>query len=159
VTLIVRAAIAADRPALGRLGALLVRAHHEFDRTRFMPASSGTEQGYASYLASQLGRPDVILLVAEQEGRVVGYSYAGIEGRDYMSLRGPAAVLHDLVVDPEHRGRGVGGRLLDETLRAIEARGVPQIVLFTAAPNEPAKRLFARAGFRQTMVEMTRDLD
>lgn len=156
---VVRPAIDADAQALGRLGALLVRAHHDFDPARFMPPSAGTDKGYAAFLGSQLGREDVILLVADLDGSVAGYSYSGIEGRDYMSLRGPAGVLHDLVVDPQHRGRGIGRSLLDETLRAIAARGVPQIVLFTAVPNETAKRLFRRAGFRETMVEMTMDLD
>jgi ribosomal protein S18 acetylase RimI-like enzyme len=74
-----------------------------------------------------------------------------------MSLRGPAGVVHDLVVDLPHRGRGLGRLLLEATLETIEARGVPQIVLHTAARNGAAKRLFARAGFRETMVEMTRD--
>jgi ribosomal protein S18 acetylase RimI-like enzyme len=155
--LVVRPATEGDLAAIGRLGALLVRTHHDFDPERFMAASPQTAQGYASFLGSQLPRKDVILLVAEQGGEVVGYSYSGVEGRDYMSLRGPAGVLHDLVVDLSHRRRGVGKLLLDSTLRALEARGVPQMVLFTAAPNEAARRLFAAAGFRETMVEMTRE--
>jgi len=32
-------------------------------------------------------------------------------------------------------------------------------VLSTAEQNEPAQRLFARAGFRRTMIEMTRERD
>ena len=155
---IIRPATAADVLAIGRLGAVLVRTHHELDRKRFLAATPQTEHGYASFLGSQLGDEAVILLVAESEGEVVGYSYSGIEGRDYMSLRGPAGVLHDLVVDDRHRGRGIGQALLDATLQAIEARGVPQIVLHTAALNEAAKRLFARAGFRETMAEMTREV-
>lgn len=102
--------------------------------------------------------PDVIILVAEQDGQVIGYSYAGVEGRDYMSLRGPAGVLHDIVIDPGHRGHGVGRKLLDATLAALETRGTPQVVLWTAERNEAAQRLFARAGFRRTMVEMTREM-
>jgi ribosomal protein S18 acetylase RimI-like enzyme len=156
--LVVRPANVGDVEAVGRLGAVLVRTHHDFDRKRFMAASPQTEQGYASFLGSQLSQKDVVLLVAEQDDEVIGYSYAGIEGRDYMSLRGPAGVLHDLVVDARHRGRGVGKALLDATLRAIEGRGVRQMVLHTAALNDAAKRLFARAGFRETMVEMTRDV-
>jgi RimJ/RimL family protein N-acetyltransferase len=31
-------------------------------------------------------------------------------------------------------------------------------MLWTAAPNAGAQRLFERLGFRQTMIEMTRDL-
>jgi ribosomal protein S18 acetylase RimI-like enzyme len=156
---VVRRATAADLPDVGRLGALLVRTHHDFDPARFMSPSPRTEQGYASFLGSQLPKQDVILLVAERGGRVIGYSYSGIEGRDYMSLRGPAGVLHDIVVDVEHRRGGVGQGLLDATLKELAARGVPQIVLLTAAPNERARRLFARAGFRETMVEMTREVD
>jgi ribosomal protein S18 acetylase RimI-like enzyme len=90
---------------------------------------------------------------------VLGYAYAGIEGRDYMSLRGPAGVLHDLVVDPERRGQGVGRLLLEATLRVLRERGAPRVVLSTAERNETAQRLFARAGFRVTMREMTRELD
>ena len=75
-----------------------------------------------------------------------------------MSLRGPAGVLHDIVVDPAHRGNGVGQTLLDATLEAIKARGATQVVLSTAERNESAQRLFTRAGFRPTMIEMTREL-
>jgi ribosomal protein S18 acetylase RimI-like enzyme len=152
----IRPATPADFPAIGRLGALLVRAHHEFDAGRFIAATPQTEHGYAGVLEMQLEAPDVLILVAEQDGRVVGYSYAGVEGRDYMSLRGPAGVLHDIVVDPAHRGHGLGRKLLDATLASLEARGTPQVVLWTAELNNAAQRLFARAGFRRTMVEMTR---
>jgi ribosomal protein S18 acetylase RimI-like enzyme len=156
---IIRPADPADLAAVGRLGALLVRLHHDFDPERFIAASSRTEQGYAAFLGTQLADASVTVLVAEQDGQLLGYSYAGVEGFDYMALRGPAGVLHDIVVDPAHRGRGVGRALLDATLAALEARGTPRVVLSTAERNEAAQRLFARAGFRRTMIEMTRELD
>jgi ribosomal protein S18 acetylase RimI-like enzyme len=145
--------------AVGRLGAVLVRTHHEFDPARFIAETAQTADGYGAFLDTQLTKPNVIILVAEQDGEVVGYTYAGAEGFDYMSLRGPAGVLYDIVVDPAHRGRGVGRMLLDATLARLEARGVPRIVLSTAEQNEPAQRLFTRAGFRRTMIEMTREAD
>ena len=154
---IVRAATSEDMPAVGRLGALLVRLHHEFDAQRFMPATAKTQYGYASFLGSQLAERSVILLVAEREGEVVGYTYSGLEGPDWMSLRGPAGVLHDIVVDPAHRGLGIGRMLLEATLAALEARRAPRVVLSTAARNEAAHRLFEAAGFRRTMIEMTRE--
>jgi ribosomal protein S18 acetylase RimI-like enzyme len=153
----IRPAAPGDLPAIGRLGALLVRMHHELDPERFIAATPRTEQGYASFLGTQLDEPNVVVLVAEQDGQVLGYTYAGLEGRDYMALRGPAGALYDIVVDPAHRGRGVGSMLLDATLAALEARGAPRVVLSTAERNEPAQRLFDRAGFRRTMVEMTRE--
>lgn len=156
---IVRRATAADLPALGRLGALLVRTHHEFDARRFIAATPGTPDGYAWFLGSQLDEPGAAVLVAEARGEVIGYAYATVEGHDYMSLRGPAGVLHDLLVDPAFRGRGTGALLLQAALEFLRSRGAPRVVLSTAVANEPAQRLFARIGFRRTMIEMTRELD
>jgi ribosomal protein S18 acetylase RimI-like enzyme len=156
---IVRRATPADLPTIGRLGALLVRTHYEFDTKRFIPPTPQTPKGYGSFLGTQLDDPDVCVLVADQKGEVIGYTYAGIEGADWMSLRGPAGVLHDIIVDPAHRGAGVGRRLLDATLAFLKSRGAPRVVLSTAERNEPAQRLFASAGFRRTMIEMTRELD
>jgi ribosomal protein S18 acetylase RimI-like enzyme len=100
-----------------------------------------------------------MVLVAVVDERVVGYTYAGIEGVDWMSLRGPAGVVYDIVVDPARRRLGVGGKLLDATIVHLRSLGARQVVLSTAERNGPAQRLFGRAGFRRTMIEMTLDLE
>jgi len=155
----IRPATPADLTAIGKLGALLVRTHHDFDPKRFMAATSQTEKSYGSFLGTQLAEPNIVILVAERDGQVIGYTYAGVEGNDYMSLRGPAGVVYDLIVDPGHRRQGVGRMLLDATLEVLKARGAPRVVLSTAERNTPAQHLFDRAGFRRTMIEMTRELD
>ena len=154
----IRPATAADLTAIGRLGALLVRTHHDFDPERFMAATSRTEKSYGSFLGTQLAEPNIVILVAERNGEVIGYTYGGVEGNDYMSLRGPAGVVYDLVVDRAHRRQGVGRLLLDATLEVLKSRGAPRVVLSTAERNAPAQHLFDRAGFRRTMIEMTREL-
>lgn len=155
----VRRATPADLSSIGRLGALLVEEHHDFDPRRFLAAGRGTPEGYASFISTQLEDPDAAVLVADEGGGVIGYAYAAVEGYDYMSLRGPAGVLHDVIVNPGHRGRGVGRLLLHAALEFLRSRGVPRVVLSTAERNGAAQRLFASAGFRRTMIEMTRELD
>jgi ribosomal protein S18 acetylase RimI-like enzyme len=159
MSLIVRRATSADLPKIGRLGALLIAEHHDFDSRRFLAAKPRTPADYASFLSTQLEDPDVAVLVADHDGDVIGYAYAAVEGYDYMALRGPAGVLHDVIVDPEHRGRGVGRQLLDATFAYLKSRGAPRVILWTAVQNEAAQRLFASAGFRRTMIEMTRELE
>lgn len=154
----VRPASTTDLAALGRLGALLVKAHHRFDPQRFMEPGPDTERGYARFLGSRLDLPDAVVLVAERDGAVIGYAYATLEGADYSALRGPAGVLHDLLVDPAHRGAGTGRALLTEALAVLAARGAPRVVLHAAEDNVAAQRLFATSGFRRTMVEMTREV-
>ena len=56
-------------------------------------------------------------------------------------------------------GRGIGRLLLDAALAFLTTRGAPRVVLTTAEGNDAARRLFAHAGFRRTMIEMTRELD
>jgi len=157
--IVIRRAQPADEPTLGRLGALLVKTHHDFDQRRFIAPTRQTESGYGSFLVSQLTEPKIVVLVAVVDGEVVGYTYAANEGRDWMSLRGPAGALYDIIVDPASRRHGVGRALLAATVAALESLGAPQIVLSTAVRNEAAQRLFERAGFRPTMIEMTRDAD
>jgi ribosomal protein S18 acetylase RimI-like enzyme len=154
-TLVVRRATTADRPALGRMAAELVAAHHAFDPQRFFAPGPGTAASYGSFLGGRSSAPDAIVLVAELHGAVVGYAFGSVEGYDYMSLRGPAGVVHDLFVEPAYRRRGVARRLLEAALDDLRARGVPRVVLSTADRNSEAQRLFASLGFRRTMIEMT----
>jgi ribosomal protein S18 acetylase RimI-like enzyme len=154
----IRPAIATDLASLGRLGALLVAVHHEFDSARFIAATPGTADAYAAFLRAESRRADRVVVVAERAGLVLGYAYAGLEGNDYMALRGPAGVLYDLVVDPDHRREGIGRVLLQAAIGALFDRGPPRVVLSTADRNEAARLLFASAGFRPTMIEMTLDL-
>jgi len=155
----VRPARAEDEAALGRLGAMLVEEHHAFDPKRFIGRLPGLPERYGQFLVSQIDRADALVLVAERDAAVAGYAYATMEGSDYMALRGPAGVLQDLVVDPGHRRQGIGTALLDASIAALAKRGAPRVVLFTAEKNDEAQAMFAHAGFRRTMVEMTRDLD
>jgi len=154
---VVRPATPADVPAIGRLAVLLVQAHHDFDPQRFLSVTPHTEQGYADYIGTQLGKKRTVVLAAELNDEVTGYAWGAVEGTDYMALRGPAGVLYDIVVDPQYRGEGIGALLLDGVLKALEALGAPRVVLSTAVRNEAAQRLFTRAGFRPTMMEMTRE--
>jgi len=156
---IVRRATPADLPRIGRLGALLIKEHYDFDPQRFLAAKPETSAGYAAFRSAPLEDQDKAVLVADDNGNVIGYAYAAIEGYDYMMLRGPAGVLHDIIVDPEYRGRGVGRLLLNASLAFFRSHGVPRVVLATAERNEAAQRLFASMGFRRTMIEMTLELD
>lgn len=157
--IIIREAANTDLPELGRLGALLVQEHHDFDEQRFFAADNDTPQEYASFLGTRLRDRNAIILVAETNGKTIGYAYGEIEGYDYRSLRGPAGVLNDLIVDPAYRRQGVGRLLLDAMISRLKSRDVPRVVLLTAAKNKSAQRLFELSGFRFTMIEMTRELE
>lgn len=147
----------ADLPEVGVLAGRLVRMHHAYDPNRFLRPVD-PERGYARWFATQLESDEVILLVAEDEQGIVGYVYARMEPRSYNELLDACVKLHDIYVDERARRSGVGEALLRETFRRATEKGAPRIVLLTATQNEQAQRLFKRAGFRTTMLEMTKEL-
>ena len=71
---LIRRAMMSDLPRLGRLGALLVEAHHELDSQRFLAPNDRTPANYASFLKTKLEDRDAAILVAEAHGDVIGYA-------------------------------------------------------------------------------------
>ena len=151
----VRRALEADVEQIAELAGGLVRQHHRADPARFF-LPDRVEQGYAWWLGRELGRSGVVILVAERSDRVVGYTYATLEGRDWQLLLDEHGAIHDLFVAEPARRSGIGKKLLEATVRALEELGASRIVLSTMVDNLPAQRLFAASGFRPTMLEMTR---
>ena len=155
---IIRRAQRGDLGALGRLGATLLRVHHAFDPARFMAPGPDPAGGYAWFLGTQLTKRDARVFVAERDVVVVGYVYAAVEPQSWKELRDEAGFIHDVLVDESARGAGVASALLEAAIGWLQGRGVPRVVLWTAHPNEPARRLFEGLGFRPTMIEMTKEL-
>ncbi|MDP9152017.1 MAG: GNAT family N-acetyltransferase [Myxococcota bacterium] len=152
---IVRRAEERDLPRVGELAGQLVRMHHQADPGRFVLIDN-VEQGYARWFASELQRPEAVVLVANRGVEVVGYAYGRLEGRDWNLLLDHHGVVHDIYVDAKVRRSGAGSRLLRTLVEELEGRGAPRIVLSTMVANDVAQRLFRSCGFRPTMLEMTR---
>ena len=158
MSVVIRRAARPDVAALGGLGGHLMRAHHAFDPQRFLPPGDDPEGGYAWFMETQLDESDVVVFVAEAEGTVVGYVFAGLEPQSWKELRGPAGYIHDIVVRESARRVGVARQLLAAAIDWLREHGAPRVMLWTAVQNEAAQRLFDRAGFRRTMIEMTLEL-
>ena len=154
----IRRAVEGDVPALGRLGGLLMRTHYDFDPQRFLSPGSNPETGYGHFLRSQFRDDDVVVLVAERREMVIGYVFAGLEPLSWKELRDACGFIHDIVVEADGRRLGAATMLLDAASTWLKERGAPRVILWTAAQNIGAQRLFERYGFRRTMVEMTREL-
>jgi ribosomal protein S18 acetylase RimI-like enzyme len=151
----VRPASADDVPQVAALAAALVRMHHETDPDRFLIVDD-LEAGYGRFLSGEIRRTGAVVLVAGRGTHVSGYAYGTLDGRDWKVLLDVHGTIQDIFVAEAERGRGIGRALLGETIAALTTLGAPRLVLSTMAGNVAAQRLFRAAGFRPTLLEMTR---
>jgi phosphinothricin acetyltransferase len=142
----IRRALPADLAAIAAIYAREAReGHATFDHE---PRHAWEEK-----LAS-----DDHFLVAEHEGRVVGYATSG-------PFRPKPAYVHTreatVYVAPGHQGLGVGRRLYDALLALLADDGVHLVVAAVALPNEASLALHRACGFEEvgTMREVGRKHD
>lgn len=138
---------------------MLMRLHYAFDSKRFIAAYEGVERGYASFLGSMMESDDSRVFVAESDAAIAGYVFVALEPMSWKELRGPAGFVHDLVVGEPFRRTGIGTQLMQVAISWLRERGAPRVLLGTAAQNSGAQALFHRMGFRDTMIEMTMELE
>lgn len=101
----------------------------------------------AWYLDMLAGGED-LLLIAEREGRPVGYAFLHLHHGpdDTWPVDGRWGELVSLSVLPEERGAGIGTRLLDAVDAELESRGVRDLQVAVMAGNAEALRLYERRG-------------
>jgi ribosomal protein S18 acetylase RimI-like enzyme len=102
-------------------------------------------------LRERFARDDVWVLVADDDGTVVGVTQGwpareedgagpAIEGRCHLSM---------VFVSPWRWGEGIGGLLVDAALRHAAALGYDHVQLYTHEDNARAQGLYAGRGFRR----------
>jgi GNAT superfamily N-acetyltransferase len=90
--------------------------------------------------------PRVTMLVAEEDGQVVGFALTRPSGdADAAETTGE---LDGFYVDPRSWGRGAGRALLAAATAALRSADFTDATLWTAAENHRPRRIYEAAGWR-----------
>lgn len=112
-------------------------------------ATFETRERAPDEVATWLGDPRHPVLVAEADGRVVGW----VSASTYRARECYAGIAEfSVYVAGTARGRGVGDALLAAFVPACEAAGIWKILSRIFPENEASLRLCARHGFREVGV-------
>jgi GNAT superfamily N-acetyltransferase len=149
-SILVRPATTADLPTLLVFEQGVIAAERPMDPT--------IKEGPIHYynLPAMLASPDIRLLVAELDGKLVGSGYARIEpGRHYLK-HALHAYLGFMYVDPAHRGEGVNQLIIQNLAEWARSRNITELRLDVYTVNTPAIRAYEKAGFTQHLLTMRR---
>jgi GNAT superfamily N-acetyltransferase len=150
MAVIIRRATRADAAKVAEFVLALFDLHVGWDARRFTQIA--TLEGAVSYYGDRADHGSV--LVAETDGNVVGFAYFEFEPVLYAELATKVLWLHDIYVEPDERGTGVGSRLLSAVKDEAKRLGANKILLSVAIKNQDGQRLFRQEGFETTMHEM-----
>jgi GNAT superfamily N-acetyltransferase len=145
-TVRVREARSADVEAMVELLGYLFKQEKEF-----VPTAAKQRRALEILLAQPtMGR----LFVLTRGSRILGmvsllFTISTAEG-------GKVALLEDLVVRPDQRGRGLGTRLLRAAVDWARKEGLMRITLLTDADNVRARGLYLRHGFAASAMQPLR---
>ena len=81
-----------------------------------------------------------LFIVGVRESQVIGSAMAGYDGH-----RG---WIYYLAVDPEYRGRGYGGRLIDHLSAELRTQGCPKFNVMVRNDNIEVIQFYQKLGFK-----------
>ena len=144
----VRKAIDSDLQTLYGFQQGIVEAERPFDPT--------LKTGILHYydLKQVIRSDNAIVLVAEENGEIVGSGSAEIRpAKEYLS-HSHYVYLGFIFTRQEARGKGVNKKILDELMAWARAKGIKEIRLEVYAGNAVARQAYEKAGFKDHLIEM-----
>jgi GNAT superfamily N-acetyltransferase len=157
MAVIVRRATKEDAGKIAEFSVALAEQHYGYDPVRFSKLI--TLEGAAHYYGGRADVDNAAVLLAESEGRSVGFAYMEYEPVLYAELATKVAWLHDVYVEPNARDSGAGRKLIEAVAKEAKRQGANKVLLSVAVNNEKAQQFFERSGFRTTMYEMMLPID
>jgi len=100
-------------------------------------AEGDDRESVAQFLARNPG----LSRVATDGSAIVGVALCGHDGR-----RGH---IYHLAVDPAYQRRGLGKRLLDESLEDLRRIGVKRVIIMVADDNSRGREFWKRSGYEE----------
>ncbi|MBO9579768.1 MAG: GNAT family N-acetyltransferase [Sphingobium sp.] len=96
-------------------------------------------------LAGLAATPNAFSLLAYLDGQAVGLANC-FTGFSTFAMK-PVVNLHDLAVDPDFRGRGIGRALFAAIESEARSLGAAKVTLEVLSRNDRAKRLYRSLGY------------
>jgi RimJ/RimL family protein N-acetyltransferase len=147
-----------DVPAVLPMVAKIAALHEQWDPAKF-GYKPHPENMYRNWLTARSSDPRSVFLVADRNGKLVGFLIATVETEIPIYRLAEYGFIHDIWVEPEYRNEGIARQLVMLCIEKFRDLGMKQVRGDTAAANEPARNLLKSCGLRPSTTEMLIEID
>jgi GNAT superfamily N-acetyltransferase len=123
--------------------------------TELLPPGHAFPEPDADRWFALIEDPAVSMLLAEEDGELLGFSTSG-ESRDD-DANASVGEIRSFFVAAGRWGQGVGRALMAAVLDSLRERGFTEATVWSFAANERANRFYESAGFRRDGAEKTEE--
>jgi ribosomal protein S18 acetylase RimI-like enzyme len=108
-------------------------------------------RGGQAWKEQRSGKSQTLLLTTAEDDRIIGFASVVRKSVGFPAFSSepkiPAYLITYLAIDAKHQGIGYGAFLMRSIVATAKAAGRPAVFLYVDSRNEPAKNLYAKAGF------------
>ena len=154
----IRRARIADLPVICRMGLELTRYHDKHGEWQTTLADRPVLKDLRKHFKKQIHSARSLVLVAELDGDVVGYSVSWLVKRPPIFVVKEHGYVDDVYVVKKHRRKGLAKLFLDEHYSWFRKKGVKLISITWHASNALGKGAWEKYGFKPTLITGVRKI-
>lgn len=149
----IRKASSADLEALLTWGYNLYEAEKNFEPLMLF----SYEEARARY-SNQINNPDCLFLIAELNGKAIGYLYAHLDKVPYIETDKKECFLEVIYLEPEARGKGISTQLINNCIHWATENNALRVRCDIFAKNQASIKTFEKSGFELSSVVYSLEL-
>lgn len=116
------------------------------------------QERFKRYVLKCIRSKKSLVIVAERNGNVVGYSIWNIDRRPPVYMTDKQAYVMDIYMTKSERGRGTGKKLMETMMGWAREKGLRLVALNVHPENAGAIRFYRRLGFKPVFYNLVKRL-
>ncbi len=154
----IRNATAKDVPTLTRLWHGLMNHHMSLAKTKeqkeLYELREDAEGRWIGWLTGYLQSDDGLVLVAEDNGKVVGYSMNFVKPNIPIYVVDKLGHFSDLYIEPEYRGKGIGREFFERVMAWLKKKKIRYASIGAQSVNPDAQEIYRKWGNKEFYLEL-----
>lgn len=157
----IRKAMLKEAPVIaGELWKNGIIKHHKRYRVyrKFIRHKKNARKMFEDFVRRNIRSPNGLVLVAEDKGKLVGYSLNYIKKDVPVFIPDKTGYLSDLFVKKEYRGKGISSGFKKRAIKWFRKKGIKIASIAAHTENKEARKIYSKWGFEEYHIELRKKI-